>query len=356
MDRTHITHRLKHVIATHGYMLEALAVSAALSTILMAEDVAPSAHFLQRMPTQRQEAASSAMPVRARPKTKAAVRTMEDRAALRRAQRVVTRRTNVADAGNASYIATNEPVRPAASAEPVAAASASSTAPADFPAFGRAMHPVSSVPDWGAMTTPAQWNRTYGQLDDADFVRTPAYDLDTLTLPMNLLLKNRYEPASIRALTAKLYYSTRFFGAYDLDSGEFGAVHPGIDLKLAEDTPVGAVAGGRVHDVRDNPRSLGIHVLIEHRAPDGQTYYSIYGHLDRATVRTGDAVEAGQTIGTVGMTGHTTGPHLHLQIDRGEPESLHHEVYWPESIPSRSEANARTVNPAHFIRQYGAGN
>ena len=53
-------------------------------------------------------------------------------------------------------------------------------------------------------------------------------------------------------------------------------------------------------------------VVIEHAG--GVT--SLYGHLQTGlAVHVGDDVVAGQVIGAVGMTGNTTGPHLHLEID-----------------------------------------
>ncbi len=235
-----------------------------------------------------------------------------------------------------------------------AAAPEAPVASDEFPAFDHAVSPVSKAPNWGAMRTPAEWNRSYNQLSDSDFVQIPAYDMRTLMTPLELLAKTRNDAETIRMITAKLYYSTRYFGAYDLDAGEFSAIHPGIDLKLADGTPVGAMAGGRVHDVRRDERSLGLHVIIEHRAPDGQTYYSVYGHLDEAWVEKGDVVAPADIIGTVGMTGNTSGPHLHLQIDRGEPNEVYHAVYWPSHLPTEEEAQSNAINPVQFIRMYGS--
>ena len=51
-------------------------------------------------------------------------------------------------------------------------------------------------------------------------------------------------------------------------------------------------------------------VVIEHRA--GMT--SWYAHLDTIAVRPGACVVAGTPVGTVGSTGHSTGPHLHFEL------------------------------------------
>lgn len=222
----------------------------------------------------------------------------------------------------------------------------------DFPAFGNAVHPVSKVPAWGVMTKPSEWDRSYSQMKENDFVAIPTYNLSSLMIPMKELLMTRDQPETMELLTAKLYYSTRFFGAYDLDAGEFSAIHPGIDVKLPEGTPIGVVAGGRVHDVRHDEQSLGLHVIVEHHAKDGLVYYSIYGHLAATSVKKGDVLTSGQFIGTVGMTGNTSGPHLHLQIDRGEANEDYHTIYWPTSVPSKQEANQFCINPISFIQQY----
>ena len=55
-------------------------------------------------------------------------------------------------------------------------------------------------------------------------------------------------------------------------------------------------------------------VMIDH----GAKVETLYGHLEPAlAVSKGDQVAAGQLLGTVGLTGHTTGPHLHLELWHG---------------------------------------
>jgi murein DD-endopeptidase MepM/ murein hydrolase activator NlpD len=56
----------------------------------------------------------------------------------------------------------------------------------------------------------------------------------------------------------------------------------------------------------------GLHVIIDH----GGGLSSLYGHLDTVAIMSGDFVEAGEVIGTVGATGNATGPHLHFEIRR----------------------------------------
>lgn len=222
-----------------------------------------------------------------------------------------------------------------------------------LPPFLHASFPVSRVPNWGAMRTPLEWNRTYSELQPEDFVPIPRYDLSMLTIPMETLT-NPMKNENIPIITAKLFYSTRFFGTYDLDSGELTGTHPGIDLKLALGTPIGSIAGGRVSSVEQDA-TLGLHVTIEHRLKSGETFHSIYGHLGTAAISAGETVVPGQTVGTVGMTGKTTAPHLHLQIDRGVAGDDHREPYLPTSANSQSEALAHVVHPISFIAKYRNG-
>lgn len=222
----------------------------------------------------------------------------------------------------------------------------------DFPPFLRTVMPVTKVPNWGNMRTPEEWNRNYDDIPESEFVMLPAYDMEHLTgETMNELLQHRDDSQTIKTLTEKLTWSTRYFGAYDLDASEFSSVHPGIDIKLAEGTPIASIAGGRVNAVTTKSSGLGLHVIIEHRLPDGSQYFSIYGHLGEVSVSVGDSVKPGQTIGKVGMTGKTTAPHLHLQIDRGFGEEFH-TPNTPDHLPTRSEAKQFWMHPIDFIKMY----
>ena len=244
----------------------------------------------------------------------------------------------------------------AAPASVAAASSARSTAVAtgNFPAFIKTSFPVANVPNWGAMRTPAEWDRTYDEMEAKDFVAIPRYDVAALKTPLFSLV-SPLKDENIPLITAKLFYSTHYFGSYNIDADEFTAVHPGLDLKLALGTPIGSIAGGRVHGVR-RTSSLGLHVLIEHRLPSGETAYSIYGHLGSTGLEEGQDVIPGQTVGRIGMTGNTTGPHLHLQIDRKQQgETGEHVVYWPEALPSVVEAAQHVYHPITFIAQYRNG-
>ena len=102
------------------------------------------------------------------------------------------------------------------------------------------------------------------------------------------------------------------FGARRVINGKPRAPHSGIDFPAAIGTPVIAANRGRVALVGDFffPGRL---VILDH----GLGLYTLYFHLDTIRVREGDLLERGQTLGTVGMTGRVTGPHLHFGAQIG---------------------------------------
>ncbi len=95
----------------------------------------------------------------------------------------------------------------------------------------------------------------------------------------------------------------------------WGGFHNGLDIAAPMYTPIRAPANGRVVTVGKPYLAYGDTaevIIIAH----GNNFSTLYGHLDDRTkppiVRVGQFVTAGQVIGYVGMTGWTTGPHLHF--------------------------------------------
>ncbi|MBX9803017.1 MAG: M23 family metallopeptidase [Caulobacteraceae bacterium] len=90
--------------------------------------------------------------------------------------------------------------------------------------------------------------------------------------------------------------------------------HEGVDIAAPYGTGVFAAAEGSVLRTGYDPAGYGRFVEIRH--PNGMT--TLYGHLSRLDVASGDPVAAGSRIGLVGSTGRSTGPHLHFEVRRGE--------------------------------------
>ena len=88
-------------------------------------------------------------------------------------------------------------------------------------------------------------------------------------------------------------------------------MHWGIDLKADTGTSVLAAAAGTVADVGYNG-TYGKYIILRHSG-----FQTLYGHLSRFAVATGESVAQGRKIGEVGSTGVSTGPHLHFGVFRG---------------------------------------
>jgi murein DD-endopeptidase MepM/ murein hydrolase activator NlpD len=100
-----------------------------------------------------------------------------------------------------------------------------------------------------------------------------------------------------------------YFGMKRVLNGKPRSQHYGIDISVPRGTPVKAMASGRIMLTGDffyNGKS----VFVDH----GGGIASMYFHLDEIQVTEGQQVTSGQTIGLVGSTGRSTGPHLHFGV------------------------------------------
>jgi len=116
---------------------------------------------------------------------------------------------------------------------------------------------------------------------------------------------------------------TSFFGyrsdPFNTANAEF---HPGIDFKGNKGDEAKCTANGKVV-FAGWYGGYGNCVRISH----GNNLETLYGHLSRILVKVGDEVTAGQKIGEVGSTGHSTGAHLHYEVRK----------------------NGKAVNPVSFL-------
>ena len=103
-----------------------------------------------------------------------------------------------------------------------------------------------------------------------------------------------------------------------------GAFHPGLDFRGAYGAPIHAAADGRVSFV-GQIRGYGNVVDVSH----GNGLLTRYAHMSKTMAKVGQNVAAGDTIGAIGSTGRSTGPHLHFEV----------------------RINNRVVNPRPFLER-----
>ena len=110
-----------------------------------------------------------------------------------------------------------------------------------------------------------------------------------------------------------------------------GGFHKGLDFGAGYGAPIFAVGDGVVIDSGYLAEESGYGQITLIRHANGVV--SAYAHQSRMFVHAGDRVTAGEIIGLVGSTGHSTGPHLHFEI--------------------RMSTHGGQVNPAPWLREHG---
>jgi murein DD-endopeptidase MepM/ murein hydrolase activator NlpD len=158
-------------------------------------------------------------------------------------------------------------------------------------------------------------------------------------------------------------YASRNY-SYGITGDSGLQTHHGIDIQNALGTSILAVASGWVVYAGDDlkvqfgPQNdfYGNLVVIEHDrpAPDGRPLYTLYGHMSRVDVQTGQRVELGDKIGLVGSTGVALGSHLHLEVRIGDMydySSTYNPDLWILSWPGYGTLAGR-VTDANGNRVY----
>ncbi len=100
-------------------------------------------------------------------------------------------------------------------------------------------------------------------------------------------------------------------------------LHTGEDIAAGYGSPFRAARGGRVL-YSGWQKAYGKTIIVD----NGNGTTTLYGHASKLDVSAGQSVKAGQTIGNVGSTGWSTGPHLHFEVRK----------------------NGKPINPSQFVR------
>lgn len=117
--------------------------------------------------------------------------------------------------------------------------------------------------------------------------------------------------------------------------------HPGIDYGATLGTPIYAVDNGYVAVTGNDAPGYGLYVVLDHGR-----YSTLYAHLKGHILRTGQLVKAGDVIGYVGMTGLTSGPHLHFEI---RDCSYNDKNFWLKS--NLKGRHVMCIDPEKFVEE-----
>jgi murein DD-endopeptidase MepM/ murein hydrolase activator NlpD len=138
--------------------------------------------------------------------------------------------------------------------------------------------------------------------------------------------------------TTKPYTISSYYGwrTITVDGIRMTSFHAAIDIytKNGKNSPIYASNSGNIYDVGWYPGSSGNQVIINHN----NGYYTLYAHLSKVYVKTGQLVNTGDIIGLMGSTGRSTGTHLHFGL------------YGCNTCSTKTIPWSATVNPLTLFR------
>jgi len=113
-------------------------------------------------------------------------------------------------------------------------------------------------------------------------------------------------PVAFKYISSGYTTGLRYVEAFNVATG-----HRAVDYAAAYGSPIWSVGDGTVVFAGWNG-PYGNMVKVRHNG----TYQTNYGHMSKIAVRKGQVVKQGQTIGYVGSTGFSTGPHVHFEMEK----------------------------------------
>lgn len=122
----------------------------------------------------------------------------------------------------------------------------------------------------------------------------------------NLEMKEQFLPTGMP--TKKGYISSEY-GQRLNPITKKNHIHKGIDIAYKTETDITSIAAGKV---TFSGKKYGYGNLVEISHLNG--YVTRYAHNNRNLVKVGELVKKGQVIAKMGSTGHSTGPHVHLEV------------------------------------------
>jgi murein DD-endopeptidase MepM/ murein hydrolase activator NlpD len=159
----------------------------------------------------------------------------------------------------------------------------------------------------------------FEKLDDKAIVLAEGAEIraDSLKVLLGQLDDKRERLVSMPSVWPSKGWLTSRFGARVSPFTGRRQMHNGIDIAAANGTPIYAPARGRVIFAgRKGP--LGNALVLDH----GFGVKTVYGHAKEILVATGDTVERGDEVASIGSSGRSTGPHLHYVVEvKGKPRN-----------------------------------
>jgi murein DD-endopeptidase MepM/ murein hydrolase activator NlpD len=156
-------------------------------------------------------------------------------------------------------------------------------------------------------------------------------------------LRDREPPRFQSSFTKPSGSQTSPYGAWRTLNGGYRSRHLGLDFGARKATPVRSIQDGRIALVRDGFLTGGT-VVVTHGAGLASSYF----HLDDIKVAVGDTIKRGDTLGKVGMTGRTTGPHIHVGVwvPGGfiDPDAFFRLRIGPPAAPAPNAATSSAKN------------